>query len=374
MPAMTPVDGPQAGTVAPRKQPGPGWIQKLHVEEFGCIKDASDQLTPLHAFIGPNDSGKSTLLLGIEGLAALVSGEGKERLGQPGGPGPLFRENSEVSLAGIFGSQIRASGTRAGLSVTLRRADIEGEQTRPFDLTENYRLDLPDDLPLAGVRLLRLHPGALRKASGLIAYDNPRSFFAGRGEGLPGVIQAILGRGDESFIELRDRVRSLFPTTKRIGVIAVSESTLELEVELLDGTRVRAPQMSEGFLYFLAFAALPCLEGTSILLLEEIENGLHPARIRDVVQLLRRLSEKGVQIILTTHSPLVINELEPEEVTVVTRPSLEEGTRLTPLRETPNFKQRSSVYSLGELWLSYADGNQDGLYPCYPRHPPSPES
>ena len=59
---------------------------------------------------------------------------------------------------------------------------------------------------------------------------------------------------------------------------------------------------------------------------------------------------------MATHSPRVINELEPDEVTVVTRSSLEEGTKLTPMRETHNFEKRSSVYALGELWLSYANG------------------
>jgi hypothetical protein len=59
---------------------------------------------------------------------------------------------------------------------------------------------------------------------------------------------------------------------------------------------------------------------------------------------------------MATHSPLVINELKPDEVTVVTRPSVEDGTRLTPIRETHNFEKRSSIYALGELWLSYADG------------------
>lgn len=59
---------------------------------------------------------------------------------------------------------------------------------------------------------------------------------------------------------------------------------------------------------------------------------------------------------LATHSPLVINELGPDEVTIVTRDA-ERGTICTPMRETKMFEQRSKVYALGELWLSYADGN-----------------
>ena len=38
------------------------FIERLTVKNYGCVKDVSIELTPFHAFIGPNDSGKSTLL------------------------------------------------------------------------------------------------------------------------------------------------------------------------------------------------------------------------------------------------------------------------------------------------------------------------
>jgi predicted ATP-dependent endonuclease of OLD family len=37
-------------------------IQKLTIKNCGCIKSAEVNLTRLHALIGPNDSGKSTIL------------------------------------------------------------------------------------------------------------------------------------------------------------------------------------------------------------------------------------------------------------------------------------------------------------------------
>jgi hypothetical protein len=42
-----------------------------------------------------------------------------------------------------------------------------------------------------------------------------------------------------------------------------------------------------------------------------------------------------------------------------TRECVEEGTKLTPMRATRNFEQRSKVYALGELWLAYADGETE---------------
>ena len=72
------------------------------------------------------------------------------------------------------------------------------------------------------------------------------------------------------------------------------------------------------------------------------------------MRVLREVS-KTSQIILATHDPLVINELQSDEVTLITR-TPERGAIATPLAQTKNFEQRSKVYALGELWLNYADG------------------
>lgn len=142
-------------------------------------------------------------------------------------------------------------------------------------------------------------------------------------------------------------------------VKAISPGEVVLEAELTSGARVEANRMSEGLLYYLAFAALRHLVPVSLLLVEEPENGLHPARIAEVVRALRAIvKDTRTQVVMATHSPLVINELTPNEVSVVTR-SPESGTKVTRIKETPNFEQRSKVYALGELWLSYANGSDE---------------
>jgi len=35
------------------------------------------------------------------------------------------------------------------------------------------------------------------------------------------------------------------------------------------------------------------------------------------------------------------------------------GTRATRMDRTTHFQQRQQVYALGELWLSFADGNSE---------------
>ncbi|HEX4419228.1 MAG TPA: ATP-binding protein, partial [Kofleriaceae bacterium] len=178
-----------------------------------------------------------------------------------------------------------------------------------------------------------------------------------KGENLAAVYETILSRDRSAFDEIEAGVRRHFPTVKSIWLPTSMESKKALGVILADGTRVRADTMSEGLLYWLAFAALPHIDPTAILLIEEPENGLHPSRIAEVMNALRAISSR-VQVILATHSPLVINELQPDEVTILTRDP-RTGTQATRMDRTKHFQQRQKVYALGELWLSFADGDAE---------------
>jgi predicted ATPase len=175
-----------------------------------------------------------------------------------------------------------------------------------------------------------------------------------KGHGIPAVYDAVLSRDREAFDQIEESVRRHFPTVRSIWLPTSTNSMKALGVVLKDGTRVHANELSEGLLYWLAFAVLPQVDPTAFLLVEEPENGLHPSRISEVVTVLREVS-RTMQVIIATHSPLVINELQPNEVTILTRDE-KTGTRATRLDRTTHFQQRQQVYALGELWLSFADG------------------
>src|SRR5690242_15793177 len=69
-------------------------IKTFGAENYGCLKKVEATLTPLHAFIGPNDSGKSTLLHGMRSLVQFA-GQQFDRQGPgafPFDPFPFNRE------------------------------------------------------------------------------------------------------------------------------------------------------------------------------------------------------------------------------------------------------------------------------------------
>jgi predicted ATPase len=298
---------------------------------FGCIKKLALDLTPLHALIGPNDSGKSTLLRAIRLLSA---SDPQQAL-----------HAARVEAPQALGGHEWVSGTFKGKAVALS-VNVDGvvRQARRVAVHSG------------GAILVRLNPDSLANDSDIT--QTAEKFIDSRGHGLPTMLLKIKGRDDSSWADYRARICELFPVT-RLDVVPTSGGHLELEVTLVGRAKITARECSEGLLYFLAYSALPYLGLPSkVLLVEEPENGLHPARIAEVIGVLRRISEAGTQVIMSTHSPLVINELKPEEVTIITRDP-QTGTIATPMTKTKNFAERSKVYALGELWVSYADGNME---------------
>ncbi len=124
-----------------------------------------------------------------------------------------------------------------------------------------------------------------------------------------------------------------------------------------------APVLSEGTLRFAAIAAAffqPDMPG--IMTIEEIENGIHASRLRLLVELLRsRTAERKTQVMLTTHSPIVLAWLQPAEYATTFYCHRDEETgesRIVPLSEIPRFNEIVSKQPISDLiaegWLETA--------------------
>jgi len=349
-------------------------IRTIKIKSCGCINSAEVELASLHALIGPNDSGKSTILRALRTATQFAAGEfTRSGQGEILPFTPLLSEASagasiSLTLATSFRYQIYSSGgslfefadhgARPLLSDRQARSLLGPSQLWASSLAHRDPLERLAEAraQLAPATLVRFDPDALRAASPLLLDTEGIRFADERGTGLAAVLDAIQNRDREAIAAIEQRVRELFPTVKTIGLSVPAPERKAVKATLKDGKDVSASEMSEGLLYFLGFAALQYC-GASLLLVEEPENGLHPSRIRDVVAILRKVSE-GAQVVIATHSPLVINELRPDEVTVVTRDETT-GTKCTPIRETQGFDDRAKVYELGELWLSYANGKDE---------------
>lgn len=329
----------------------------FEIESYGCIRQMTLPVGGMHALIGPNDSGKSTVLRALRTVLQFA-GDGFDMGVRPCRPfDPMFDEGVPTQLTLIHPDG--SYGVKWDGHATTDLWSTPDGKTTETSRSWNSCASLPD-----GVRdrfrppfLVRLSADALRRPSQLIPDDIPIRFDSETGHGLAGVYDRISSQHPEDYLAIRDKLRKKSSSVKGMVLANVGSNRKRLDVELVDGRRIPADAVSEGLLYYLAFESLRYLERPGALLVEEPENGLHPARIAEVMKLLREYSEH-TPVLLATHSPLVVNELEPDEVSVLTRTPAT-GTVRRLLRETPNFEERSRIYALGELWISYADGDEE---------------
>ncbi len=324
------------------------FVESVHIENFGCALDTKLELTRLHALIGPNDSGKSTVLAAIRTAFDLAHVGASALL-----------QSSRLDARSVANTVITVTSGAQRVFFGSIDGRWQGRATDPDNAQRVHYMEtplrIPSFPPVRGAKLIRWDPDAIRQPSDLISEDS--LFTVGeRGEGVAAIYDALLSRDRPAFDRIEADVRRHFPTVKALWLPTYGRSQKGLGLTL-NNARVHAKEMSEGMLYWLAFAILSHIDPPGILLIEEPENGLHPSRIAEVIGVLREAS-KQTQIILATHSPLVINELEPDEVTVITRDA-NLGTRATRIDQTTHFQQRNKVYALGELWLSFADGDSE---------------
>ena len=123
------------------------------------------------------------------------------------------------------------------------------------------------------------------------------------------------------------------------------------------GQLVPASQLSDGMLLVLAYLTVLHLpEPPRLLLVEEPENGIHPARLQDVLTILRDLVKEQThsQVILTTHSPYIVDLFEPDEVTLCQQG--EDGSvSVSRLSKSQAVRKQLDVFTLGEIWTAEGD-------------------
>ena len=187
-----------------------------------------------------------------------------------------------------------------------------------------------------------------------------------RADNLSAAIGGLL-QDAESEARLRELVQAL--PEQAVDRITVESSSLGDVVIALDERRgnsnvpVSARVMSDGMLRFLAFATAlleaPLLEdeakaeeGHTMLVIEEIENGLHPSQAVRVVELIKAESgRRQIRTLATTHSPAMLTALAAEDhegVVVCDRESETGGSRMRRLVDLPAYARAMASGSLGE--------------------------
>ena len=130
-----------------------------------------------------------------------------------------------------------------------------------------------------------------------------------------------------------------------------------------NGREFPAPVLSSGTLRFAALtAAFFQPDMPRIMMIEEIENGIHASRLQILLELLRSQAEATkTQIFATTHSPVILDWLQEEDYKTTflcTRDESTGETKIRSLADVPQFmdviKKTPASELFSEGWLEAA--------------------
>ncbi|MDZ7951479.1 ATP-binding protein [Nostoc sp. DedQUE09] len=236
---------------------------------------------------------------------------------------------------------------------------IEGinEDDNKFNLLGNY-LNLMNILinKISSIFILNPAPSLMRD------YSRLSDILESDGSNIAGVLAALDG---EQKAEVESTLSAYIKDLpegdiKRVFAEPVgrlkTDAMLYCEEEWKPGemTLIDAKTMSDGTLRFIAIitALLTRPEGSQ-LVIEEIDNGLHPSRAELLVRILREIgSKRKIDILITTHNPALLDALGPEIVpfVVVAHRDKETGeSKLTLLEDIENLPLLLASGSLGKL-------------------------
>ncbi len=393
---------------------GRAMLRRLEVHGFKAFGEGARagsvvlDVAPLTLLAGPNGAGKSTLLQSLDVMGMLVRGTISELLQSHGwvykdlphllSDKPTFGFVVEVELGarvlrwsltlgakrnpGIAHESVEVVGEkmpplleRAGRKVTVYvESSNETQSLRPMTLTQSWlsTLDPKEDREShPGLLALRawaerifsfwsLDPALLRSPS-----SGAASLVGPRGGNLASFLGNLKRRNPKAFETFVNRVATYYPRLKGIDVKSdgAGQKTLSIE-EAWNGAPVsfNANQVSDGLLRLLAVASIPHWEHPpSVVLLDEIENGLHPRLIGGIAQLLEEISQT-TQVIATTHSPITLNYVPAECTRLVTR-GRGGAVTITNLTDTNGYAELREHFEPGELWYNVGEERLVGPAP-----------
>lgn len=177
-------------------------------------------------------------------------------------------------------------------------------------------------------RFLQLEPSALRSADD-VSESNQR--IQANGSHLPATLYRLINNNANVSLSIANRLTDLIDDIFEINVDKDEKrDILTLMLKGKDGNFLPASSLSDGTLRFLALSIIeadPSEQG--LICLEEPENGIHPARIPAILQLLKDIAADVSrpfsddnplrQVIINTHSPLVVSEID-DDVLLVAEP------------------------------------------------------
>lgn len=386
-------------------------IESLRVENYRALRKVElDHLTPMTVLLGPNGSGKSTIFdvfnflsecfqfglrhawdrrgrgkeLKTRGTTGFIVFELKYRE-QPGTPvmtyhlaidegarGPEVIEEWLQWRRGQNGKPFRFLEFSRGIG-KVASGEAPDEQDRRVD----KQLRSADLIAVNTLGQFSEHPrvAALREfiTDWYVSYlsidqtrsqpeAGPQERLSRGGENLPNVIQYLKEQHPDRLESIIDVLRQRVPRLERVEADSMPDGRLLLQIKDAPFEQpVLSKFASDGTLKMLAYlTVLHNPEPPRFIGIEEPENFLHPRLLPELAEECRAAAERS-QLLITTHSPFLLNAMQAREVRVLYRDEqgFTQAERACDIPGVPEFVRAGA--SLGHLWMEGHFGMGDPL-------------
>jgi predicted ATPase len=338
-------------------------LNKVSIRNFKCLRDVQIELERFTVFVGPNASGKSSILQGLD----LLSRSFRDQEGSVDGElvQALSRgSNDPVELVAECGGQVYRYRTRSPSSPVSgpfmappgKAWSGQGRGVAPDFNSADWKHWTPNQnsqSPLPHSVLLRLEASKLILPNS--AGPGP-TVMAPDGSGLHPALASMALNDPDSWQKLQANLRRIIPTIRRLRHTA-TPSQPALLFDTVGADSLPSNQASEGTLLVLGMlAALHASGRPSLILLDDLDRGLHPKAQKELISLLRGLldTNRDLQIIATTHSPYLLDCMEPNEVRM-THLDDDGSTMCAALTHHPKFRKWKDEFHSGEMWSLFGE-------------------
>jgi predicted ATPase len=386
-------------------------IESLRVENYRALRKVElDKLTPMTVLLGPNGSGKSTIFDVFNFLSECFQlglrhawdrrGRGKE-LKTRGADGPIvfelkYREQPESPIItyhlsideGSKGPEVveewlqwrRGQQGQPFRFLEFRRGvgrAVSGELPDAEDPRRDTTLRAPDLIAVNTLGQLAEHPrvAALREfiTDWYVSYlsidqtrnqpeAGPQERLSKGGENLPNVIQYLKEQYPERLERIFAVLRQRIPRLERVEAEPMPDGRLLLQIKDAPFEQpVLSKFASDGTMKMLAYlTVLHDPEPPRFIGIEEPENFLHPRLLPELAEECRAAAERS-QLLITSHSPFLLNAMRAEEVRVLYRDTqgFTQAIRASDIHGLPEFVKAGAA--LGYLWMEGHFGLGDPL-------------
>ncbi|KKJ00383.1 AAA family ATPase [Prochlorothrix hollandica] len=332
-------------------------LKSVKVHNFKAIQDSKTiHLTPLTVFIGNNGSGKSSVIEALETYQAIVTSgldtamvpwRGFEHIRNQAVPHKLHNSNGNgdrayqtnpikfnlgwrnyhttMTIAAGAGDnrlfikeeniKIKNQSTQERCGTDL--ADGQSMVSSSFD--HKFNIDLFETI--ANWQFLNLNPylmgnPILQKRTGGVIH------LAKNGSNIADYLLSIYSQNSAVFEGILEALQYVLPYARDLQPKITSELERSVYLQLTEANfQVPGWLFSTGTLRILALlAVLRHPQPPPLIVIEEIENGLDPRTIHLIVDEICNLVESGLsQVILTTHSPYLLDLLPLSQIVLVER-------------------------------------------------------